>query len=170
MTLAESMLPEFDQEMALTRICLERAPEARFEWRPHPKSPTLGWLAGFLAVLPSWATTTIRQSSLDLAPGGQTPAPPPPPRRLADVLVVFDRNVADARATLASASDEELAQPWTLLHAGKPLLTLPRAAVLRSSVLNHLVHHRAQLGVNLRLCDVPVPAIYGPSADENPWG
>jgi uncharacterized damage-inducible protein DinB len=167
MTLSAALLPEFDQEMASTRKCLERVPEEKFGWKPHPKSATLGWLATFIAVLPSWTTTTIAQDSLDLAPPG---SPPPKPNPVGAsrqaVLELFDKNVAAARAALAGASDEQLMKPWTLLKGGEKLLTLPKIAVLRSFVMNHMIHHRAQLGVYLRLNDVAVPAIYGPTADE----
>jgi uncharacterized damage-inducible protein DinB len=167
---SELFLPEFDQEMALTRKSLERVPEDRFDWKPHAKSGTLGWLAGFLAVLPSWTVSTIKQDSLDLAPGGKPMPPMAPMRSLKEVLELFDRNVAEARAAIAGASDKAFQEPWSLLHGGKVLLTMPRRQVIRSSVLNHMIHHRAQLGVYLRLLDVPVPVIYGPTADENPWG
>ena len=167
MTLSATLLPEFDQEMASTRKSLERVPEDKFDWKPHPKSGTLGWLATFMAVLPSWASTTIVQDSLDLAPPG---SPPPQPNPVAAsrqaVLELFDKNVTAARAALAGASDEQLMKPWTLLKGGVTVVTLPKIAVLRSFVMNHMIHHRAQLGVYLRLNDVPVPAIYGPTADE----
>lgn len=166
MALSEALLPEFDQEMATTRKVLERIPEDRLGWKPHPKSPTLGWLATHLAVLPMWMNGTIEQDSLDMAPeGGGSPLAEEGKSRQ-EILDLFDRNVAAARSALAGTNDEHLAKPWTLLTGGRTIFTLPRFVCLRSFVFNHIVHHRAQLGLYLRLNDVPVPAIYGPSADE----
>ena len=170
MAFSDTLLPEFDHEMAGARKTLERVPEDRFEWRPHPKSGAMGWLAGHLANIPEWGTLTIARDELDLAPGGKPMEQQPPPASRADLLAAFDRKAAEARAAIAGASDEELMKPWSLLQNGKALFTMPKLTVLRSFVLNHLIHHRAQLGVYLRLNDVPVPALYGPSADENPDG
>ncbi len=169
MAIRDALLPEFDFEMGKARKTLERVPENRFDWRPHPKSPTMGWLAGHVAHLPFWAVVTIQQDRLDLAPPGAPPGRVPEPSSRQELLETFDKNVAAARAAIAGASDDHLHQNWTLLKGGQELMTLPRAAVLRSFVLNHLIHHRAQLGVYLRLNDVPVPSIYGPSADEQPF-
>ena len=170
MAIRDALLPEFDQEMASTRKTLERVPEDRFEWSPHEKSGTMGWLAGHLANIATWATLSITQDALDLAPGGKPMDPPPAPQTVAELLAMFDKNAADARAAIATVGDEELMKPWSLLQNGKTVMTLPKAAVLRSFVMNHIVHHRAQLGVYLRLNDVPVPSVYGPSADEKPMG
>ena len=169
MGLSEALLPEFDHEMATTRKTLERVPEEKFDWKPHEKSTTLGGLATHLANLPSWVGHTIDKEELDMAPPGQPPLRIEPARTRDEVLAAFDRNVAAARAALAGASDERLLGPWTLLQGGNKVLTLPRAAVLRSFVMSHSIHHRAQLGVYLRLNDIPVPAVYGPSADEAPF-
>ena len=166
MGLSEALLPEFDQEMGNTRKTLERVPEDKFAWKPHEKSGTMGWLATHLANLPSWATSTIDLDSLDLAPGGVPVEPARPANSRKEVLEIFDKNVAGARAAIAGASDAHLLKPWSLLMGGRTILTLPRIAVLRSFVMSHSIHHRAQLGVYLRLNNVPVPAIYGPSADE----
>ena len=168
MSLSHSLLPEFDQEMANTRKTLERVPEDRFEWRSHEKSPTLGWLATHLANLPGWATVTLSQNEFDLAPPEGAPQIPLATSR-EELLKSFDENVAAARAAIEGATDEQLMEKWSLLKGGKTILTLPRIAILRSVVMNHSIHHRAQLGVYLRLNDVPVPSIYGPSADENPF-
>lgn len=168
MAISDSLLPEFDQEIAGARRTLERVPADRFDWQPHPKSGTMGWLAGHLANIPSWATLTIGQDTLDLAPGGKPMDQPPPPTDTEDLVATLDRRAAEARAAIAGASDAELMKPWTLLSNGQTLMTLPKVAVLRSFVMNHLIHHRAQLGVYLRLNDIPVPSIYGPSADERP--
>jgi uncharacterized damage-inducible protein DinB len=162
------LLPEFDQEMAATRKSLERVPDDKFGWKPHEKSATMGWLASHLAMIPHWAQITFETDSLDLAPpGGQPKIPEAKSRK--EVLEMFDRNAAAARAVIAGASDADFDKPWTLLKAGQKLMTLPKAAVMRSFVMNHMIHHRAQLGVYLRLNNLPVPSIYGPSADEAPF-
>jgi uncharacterized damage-inducible protein DinB len=166
MALSAALLPEFDQEMANTRKTLERVPDGKFSWKPHEKSSGMGPLAGHLANIPSWLTFTIKEDSLDLAPGGKQMEPPPVPKNNKELLAAFDKNVKEGRAALAAVSDAELMKPWSLLNRGKTLMTLPKVAVVRSFVMNHLIHHRAQLGVYLRLNNVPVPAIYGPSADE----
>lgn len=165
MALSESILPEFDHEMANTRKTLERVPDDKFDWRPHFKSGTMGWLAAHLANLPGWVSFTLEQDSLDIAPAGGTTAPAQP-KTAKELLQAFDKNVAAARTAISRASDAELTQPWTLMAGQHKVFTLPRVAVLRSFVMNHTIHHRAQLGVYLRLNDIPVPAIYGPSADE----
>ena len=168
MTIGESMLPEFDQEAAGTRRTLERVPEDRFDWKPHPKSGSMVWLAGHLANVPSWAVLTVNQDSLDLMPGGKRLDPPPRPAHVAELVATFDGHVAAARAAIAGASDADLLASWSLLQNGVTVMKMPKLAVLRSFVFNHLIHHRAQLGVYLRLNDVPVPSLYGPSADESP--
>lgn len=165
MSIAQALLPEFDHEAAVTRTVLERVPEARADWQPHPKSRSLGQLAIHLASIPAWAILTLREPSYDLAPPGGPPFVPEAWQSLARTLALFDEKIAKARAALAAASDLELAQPWTLKKGGVKIFTSPRGAVLRSFVLSHSVHHRAQLGVYLRLLDVPVPAMYGPTAD-----
>jgi uncharacterized damage-inducible protein DinB len=166
MTIAQRLLPEFDHEMGTTRRTLERVPNEKWEWRPHPKSSTMGWLAGHLANIPTWANRSIEQDQLDIAPEGK-PLRGVPIASREKVLETFDHNVAAARAAIANASDEHLGAGWTLISNGRPVFTQPRAAVLRSFVMNHMIHHRAQLGVYLRLNDIPVPASYGPSADES---
>lgn len=168
MGLNDSMLPEFDNEMANTRKTLERVPEDKFGWKPHEKSSAMGALASHLANLPSWGSLTLGSDSFDLNPGG-TPARTEELTSRAGLLETFDKNVAATRAAIAGASDPDFFKPWTLLSNGNTLMTLPKIAVLRNFVLNHVIHHRAQLGVYLRLNDVPVPSIYGPSADENPF-
>lgn len=170
MTIAERLLPEFDQEAAGVRRTLERVPAEKFDWRPHPKSGTMIWLAGHLANLPSWATLTIARDELDTAPGGKPMDQPPTPADVAELLSTFDLRSTEARNAIAGADDDALMRPWKLLRNGVTLLSRPKVEVLRSFVLNHLIHHRAQLGVYLRLNDIPVPSIYGPSADEMPEG
>ena len=169
MGISAALLPEFDQEMTNTRKSLERVPEDKFGWKPHTKSPTLGWLAGHLANLPSWAVLAVGQNEFDLMPPGAPPPKAAEPSTRQEVLSTFDKNRDAARAAIAAAADDVLLQPWTLLKAGQKLMTVPKIVVLRSFVMNHIIHHRAQLGVYLRLNDVPVPSIYGPSADEAPF-
>ena len=166
MAIKDALLPEFDQEMAGTRKTLERVPEDKFGWKPHPKSGSMGWLATHVANLPGWVTMTLEKDSLDLAPAGQPPQRTKPVDSREQLLAKFDENVAAARKALEAASDEAMRQPWSLLQNGQTIFTMPKAAVLRSVVFNHLLHHRGQLTVYLRLNDIPVPALYGPSADE----
>ena len=169
MPISDALLPEFDLEMANTRKTLERVPAEKFDWKPHSKSMTMGNLATHLSNLPTWTNYTIAQDSLDLAPGGVPLPGATPVTSTEELLETFDKNVATARAAIAGASDEDLFKTWALQRAGNTLMTLPKVAVLRGFVLNHNIHHRAQLGVYLRLNDIPVPSIYGPSADENPF-
>lgn len=161
------LLPEYDHEMATTRKFLERVPEDRLAWKPHQKSSTLGQLSTHLSNIPMWIGDTIRKTELDIAPVGKPPYKEQEKRSRQELLAAFDKNVADGREALAGATDQALTQPWSLLSGGKTLMTMPRMAVLRSFVMNHVIHHRAHLGVYLRLCDIPVPAAYGPSADES---
>jgi uncharacterized damage-inducible protein DinB len=166
MSYAETVLPEFDQEMAKTRQVLERVPEDKLDWRAHPKSNTIGWNANHLAEIPGWVEGTLTRPSWDVAPPGGERYQAPKLTTRQQILETFDRNVAAARKAIAAAKDHEMAQQWSLLQAGKPLFTMPRATVLRNFVLNHLIHHRAILCVYLRLNDVAVPGMYGPSGDE----
>jgi uncharacterized damage-inducible protein DinB len=168
MPIKDALLPEFDMEMANTRKTLERVPEAKFSWKPHDKSGSMGWLAGHLAELPMWASETMKNDELDMSPGGVRHTPTPPPKTQKELLERFDKNAAAARAAIANASDADFAKMWSLLDNGKKLFTMPKIACIRGWVMNHSIHHRAQLGVYLRLNNLPVPAIYGPSADENP--
>lgn len=166
MAISDVLLPEFDYEMANTRKTLERVPDNKFAWKPHEKSFGMGALASHLANLPGWASVTIDMDEFDMAPAGE-PLRAEQLTSKAAVLETFDKNVAKARAAIAGASDEHLFKPWTLLSGGNQVLSLPRVACLRSFVMNHIIHHRAQMGVYLRLNDIPVPSIYGPSADES---
>jgi uncharacterized damage-inducible protein DinB len=162
MSIAQSFLGEFDYEMANTRKVLDRVPDDQFTFKPHEKSGELGWLAAHVANLPSWASLAINGDNFDLASGGRTKAA----TTRAELLETFDRNVVSAREAIAGASDERLMGPWSLLREGKTLFTIPRAGVIRTWSMNHLIHHRAQLTVYLRLLGVPVPGLYGPTADE----
>ena len=162
MAIVDALMPEFDHEMAGTRKVLDRVPEDRFDWKPHQKSFSLGELATHVANLPTWGTETLLRSEIDIGSSPRTATI----ASKSTMLATFDRNVADARAALAGKTDAELAAMWSLKRNGKTVFSMPKTAVLRSFVLNHLVHHRAQLTVYLRLLDVPVPSLYGPSADE----
>jgi uncharacterized damage-inducible protein DinB len=163
MSLSQSLLPEFDHEMASTRRVLERVPAEKFSWLPHEKSMSFQRLAVHVAELPSWATMTLNTGELDFA---TTPYAPSKAESTQDLLTIFDKASSEARAALAGASDEELFKPWTLRNGEHVIFSLPKIAVLRTSVMNHLIHHRGQLTVYLRLNDIPVPGLYGPSADE----
>src|ERR1017187_5390294 len=166
MALSESLLPEFDMEMAGTRKTLERVPDDKFDFKPHPKSMTLRQLAVHLALFPSWMIDTLNKASFDYAPVGGEAYKPPEVKSHKDLVEIFDRDTAKARAGLKAATDAQLMETWSLLAAGKTIFAMPRIAVLRGMVMNHMIHHRAQLGVYLRLNDIPLPALYGPSADE----
>jgi len=166
MALSEALIPEFDHEMANTRRTLERIPEDKFGWKPHEKSMALGRLAIHLVEIPGWAANIIDNDSIDVAPPGGQPYQPPQYKSRQEILDAFDQAVSAARSSISGASDQHLMKPWSLLNGGKTTLTMPRIAVLRGFIMNHNIHHRAQLGVYLRLNNVPVPAIYGPSADE----
>ena len=167
MTIGQSMLGEFDQEMQSTRKTLERVPDEKWNWKPHDKSGTVGWLAGHIATLPGWITMTINTEELDYAPVNGPSYQPPKMENRKDLLAVFDKEAAGACAALASVSDPEMMKGWKLLAGGNEIFTMPRIACIRGMVMNHLIHHRAQLGVYFRLMGVPVPGLYGPSADEN---
>ena len=166
MSHSESLLPEFDHEMANTRKTLARIPADKLAWKAHPKSNSIGWVGMHLAELPGWVNDVMSADQFDVAPPGKEPYRTPPATTVEDMLQRFDRNVAAARATLAATSDAQFMQPWSLLAGGAVLFTMPRAAVVRSFVLNHMIHHRGILSVYLRLNDAPVPALYGPSGDE----
>lgn len=166
MPISETLLPEFDHEMANTRKTLERIPEDKFDWKPHEKSSSLGDLAIHLATLPGWAEQTINHDSVDINPVGGPAYELPKANSRSEIVEMFDSGVAKARSLIEKVSDEDLAKPWTLFSAGTQIVKLPRIAVIRDFILSHNIHHRAQLGVYLRLNDIAVPAIYGPSADE----
>ena len=162
----DALLPEFDQEMANTRKTLERCPEDKFGWKPHPKSFSMGSLATHIANMTGWAVDIIEKDTFDIAPPGAPPYKEEPAASRQELLALFDKSASAARAALAGSTDEGLAQTWALLAGGQTILSMPRIACIRSFVMNHTIHHRAQLTVYLRLNDVPVPALYGPSADE----
>jgi uncharacterized damage-inducible protein DinB len=165
MPIVESLVPEFDHEMGTTRRVLDRVPEDEFAWRPHEKSMTLGQLAGHLANLPYWGRMILEGTSYDLSAPGNERRNAPPASRVA-LVQEFDDKVAAARAVLVKMTDPELMVYWTLKHGDHEVFTMPRISVVRGFFLNHSIHHRGQLTVYLRLKNVPLPPIYGPTADE----
>lgn len=166
MSYAEMILPEFEQEMASTRKVLERIPDDKLDWKAHPKSNSIGWNANHLAEMPGWVEGTLTQEEWDIAPAEGEPYQSPNLTSKQEILALFDKNVADARRAIETVKDEDMTANWSLLQAGKPIITMPRSAVIRSFVMNHMIHHRAHLCVYLRLNDIPVPGMYGPSADD----
>lgn len=160
MTIAESMLAEFDGEMATTRRVLERVPSDQGEWKPHPKSFAIGHLAQLIAGMPGWITRTLESPSLDLGDFAGYSF-----EKTETLVALFDKNVKEAREALAASSDDLFARPWSLKRGDMVFFTLPTGAVVRQNI-NHLVHHRGQMTVYLRLLNIPVPSIYGPTADE----
>lgn len=166
MSIAQAILPEFDNEVATTRRLIERAPADKGEWKPHPKSYSLGDLITHLTNLLTWAPATLEATELDLNPPGGPAWTPPKYEGVAKCLETFDANAAAARAAIEKTSDEEYMVTWSLKNAGETLFSMPRVVCIRTFILNHLIHHRGQLSVYLRLNDVPIPSIYGPTADE----
>jgi len=160
MTVAQTLLPEFDQEMASTRRLLERVPTDKGQWKPHPKSFPLGHLAQLVSMMPGWLTRTIRGVDIDLATTKGYSF-----EKTETLLAQFDQNVREAREALASARDDDFNLTWSLKRGDQVLFSGTRGVVVRSHI-NHLIHHRAQLTVYLRLIDVPIPGMYGPTADE----
>jgi uncharacterized damage-inducible protein DinB len=165
MAIAESILPEFDHETATTRTLLERVPADKAEWKPHAKSMSLGHLAMHIANLPHWASITLERTEFDTNPPDGPRVTTPAYESAEKLLQAYDANVSAARALLVRTTDAEFMVQWALKNGGKSLFSMPRIAVFRSFVMNHAVHHRGQLSVYLRLLDVPIPNIYGPTAD-----
>jgi uncharacterized damage-inducible protein DinB len=161
--IGEWLLVEFDHEMAVTRRLLDRVPEPLLAWKPHEKSFSLGGLAMHLARLPHWGTEILERDAYDV---GIEKAPKPEPASLAEVLSAFDRNVAEVRRALSTRSDAELRDTWTMRKGAQVVLSMPKVSALRRFLLHHVIHHRGQLTVYLRLQNVALPPIYGPSADE----
>ena|SRR5947209_1382805 len=166
MSYAQAILPEFDHETANTRKVLECVPETKLDWQAHPTSRTIGWNANHLAEILGWVEGWLTAPSWDFAPIGGEPYQAPKMRTSREILDLFDRNAAAARRALAAVKDGQMTQSWSLLCAGKPLFTMPRATLIRRFVLNHLIHHRAILCVYLRMNNVPVPGMYDPTGDE----
>jgi len=166
MRISETFLPEVEQEMAQTRKTLARVPDDKFSYKPHEKSMTMGQLALHIAMMADWGGDTLKNDDFDVAPVGGPAYQMPTANTTAEVLALFDSAVAKFKQALAEADNDAMMKQWSLLQGGKPIFSMPRAAVIRGMILNHLVHHRGQLSVYLRLNDIPVPALYGPSADE----
>jgi uncharacterized damage-inducible protein DinB len=160
MSISATLLPEFDQEMATTRRLLERVPTDKGAWKPHPKSFSIGHLAQLLSWMPGWITRTVSETEINLAGGTGYSL-----EKTETLLDVFDKNVREARAAIEAAKDSDYNVPWSLKMGPQVIMTLPRGTAVRQHI-NHLVHHRGQMSVYLRLLDVPVPSIYGPTADE----
>ena len=168
MALVDALLPEFDHEVASTRRLLARLPDDQLAWQPHPKSMTLGSLATHLSELGSWGQETLNSPAVDFETMTR-PADYVPPGTRQAILELFEQNMAGARSALVGTTDAELMAPWTLRRGAQEFFTMPKASCWRTFVMNHLIHHRGQLTVYLRQLDVPLPSIYGPSADEQPF-
>jgi len=160
MTIAQAFLEEFSEEMATTRRVLERVPGGNPGWKPHPKSFSIAHLAQLLSFMPGWVTNAVRDTELNLAGfAGYSN------EKTSDLLATFDKHVTEAKAALAAAKDADLAVTWSLKRGPVVMLSMPHGAVVRQTI-NHIVHHRGQMTVYLRLNDIAVPSIYGPTADE----
>jgi uncharacterized damage-inducible protein DinB len=166
MGISAQLLPEFDQEMAAARRTLERIPEDKLAWKPHEKSMTLGRLAGHIAELPGMGLNVMKTDGFDVANRGESGRKPTVAESQKHALELFDKNVAEARAAFTAASDDHWAGNWTISAGERKFYDGPRSGAVRRMMMNHIIHHRAQLGVYLRLNGVPVPSVYGPSADE----
>jgi uncharacterized damage-inducible protein DinB len=163
MSIAQGLLAEFDMEMASTRRMLERLPEDKLEWKPDPKSMSMGRLAGHIAEMPGWGAMTLTTDELDFAKGGYQPTIA---TSKAHALQVLEANASATRAAIAAASDADFMKPWSLRQGEQIFLTMPKIAVIRGMVMNHTIHHRGQLSVYYRMNGVPIPSLYGPSADD----
>jgi uncharacterized damage-inducible protein DinB len=165
MRMVDPLIPELEQEAETTRRVLERIPEDKLGWRPHPKSMTLGQLALHIATTPGGVA---RIAGLDSFERPQFERPQPASKR--EVLEALEQSIATAREFLRGMDDASATRPWSMTLDGKPLFTMPRIVMVRNIMLNHWYHHRGELQVYLRLLDVPVPSVYGPTADEDPFG
>lgn len=165
MPLADTLLPEFDQEMKTTRSLLERVPLDKASWKPHGRSTSMGALASHITSLAGFGNMIVKQTELDVAPAGGQRRQTPEYHTKEELLAAFDANVKASRAEIAKAADTDLMTPWSLKSGPQTIFTMPRASVLRTLLMNHVIHHRGQLSVYLRLNDVPLPSIYGPTAD-----
>lgn len=165
MKMMEAILMELDRESSITRKVIERVPDDKLDWRPHAKSTPIGKLAMHVASLPGRFGTRLHEDGFDVS----SATPPPPPTSVAQILQTLDEGVVAAKQALAALDDAQAMGMWTLSFQGKTMIALPRVAVARTLLLNHSIHHRGQLSVYLRLLDIPVPSVYGPTADENPF-
>lgn len=161
--LATAFLAEMENEAKVARACLERVPADKFDWQPHEKSMKMGRLAAHVAEMFGWTKETLTQDVLDFAAGDYTPFEP---KTTDELLKFFDEKIATAKDILNSTPDDTFMTPWTMRNGEQVYFTMPKVAVMRTFVMNHIIHHRGQLSVYLRLNDIPVPSIYGPSADE----
>jgi uncharacterized damage-inducible protein DinB len=162
MTYAELILPEFDHETASTRTVLACVPDGKHAWRAHPKMNTIGWAANHLVEIVGWTEGTLTMPSWDVSPPGGEPYKSPTIATQTELLATFDQNVAASRRAIQTVSEATLGDPWSLLAGGQPIFTMPRAAVVRTFILNHLIHHRAFLVAYLKMNDIEVPGMYGP--------
>lgn len=169
MKLSEFFLAQLEREAPLNQRALERVPEGRSDWKPHEKSMPIGYLSALVAAMPSWIAMMVDQDELDLAPLGGPGERPKPPGNNRELLTAHEDAVAKGRASLRNTTDEHLMTPWRLLVGGRVVMENPRHVVL-ADTFGHLAHHRGQLTVYLRLLGAPVPAIYGPSADDTRFG
>jgi uncharacterized damage-inducible protein DinB len=167
MKMSEIFLAELEREAVSTRRALERVPEGRDDWKPHEKSMPLGYLATLVATMPGWIAMMIHEDQLDMTAKGDSKYKPKEMHTVSERLAALDESVAKARKALEDTTDEHLLTPWRFVVGGKVASENPRYIMIRDAVFSHLAHHRGQLTVYLRLNDAPVPAIYGPSADEN---
>jgi uncharacterized damage-inducible protein DinB len=168
MKLTDLYLGELEREAPASRRILERVPDGRYDWKPHEKSMPLGYLASLVATMPGWIDMMVNQDELDIAPKDPPGYRPPEPRTSAELLEAFDTALAKGHAALRSTNDEHLMTTWKLLAGGNVMQEQPRYIAIGDGVLNHWAHHRGQLTVYLRLNGVPVPSVYGPTADEEP--
>lgn len=166
MKMSEMFLGELERESSGTRRVLERVPEGRNDWKPHEKSMALGYLAGLVASMPGWIPMMVNLDQMDIASPEGAKYKPQAWTSSKDLVRLLDKSLAEASEALKNASDEHLMKPWKFAAGGHVVSEMPRYVMIRDSVLNHMAHHRGQLTVYLRLCGVPVPAVYGPSADE----
>ena len=165
MPIADTLIMELEREAKTTRRVLERVPEDKLTWKPHTKSMSLGRLAQHVATIPGFISGMAKLDSFDVEKFSQ----PPELTSTTAILAAFEESVAQAKTDLGATGDAAMMANWSFVRGGHPIMTLPRIGVYRAILLNHLYHHRGQLSVYLRLLDVPVPSIYGPSADENPF-
>ena len=166
MKLTDFFLKELDREVERSRRALEQVPDGKYDWKPHEKSMIFGYLSDMVATMPGWVAMAITKDELDVAPTDGSTMKQEPNKTSADLVKALDKSAADARSALEKTNDEFLMTPWKLLAGGKVVMESPRQAVIQDTI-NHWAHHRGQMTVYLRLMGAKVPAIYGPSADEN---
>jgi uncharacterized damage-inducible protein DinB len=164
--LIDPVLSEFKEEVAITKRCLGRVPEDKLGWKPHPKSMSLGQLAWHVATIPGSLARLLQQDSFDVTQGNFVP---PQPKSVQEIREAGEQSARDGEQFLQNLTDQQLKESWRLMRKDRELFSRPRIEVLRTIMLNHWYHHRGQLSVYLRMLDVPVPVIYGRSADEDPF-